>query len=399
MGSNLAQDVYNSVHFQFRSLWAKVDIPGAGSHGMLDRACGLPGTTLMANNYAGVSTSPVDGTKRDEGCGKCHVAYKPPYKYASFAEAQNDIDCLRCHATVYGAEWDDPANIALYGTNTQPHARKVVTHTDGSLTWSQDRSLKTAQSVGNLPKAKHCLRCHDHGYTGYKRATPFEPATDVHAEMGKDCRECHVMQQHKIARGNYVTDGMANELPAVPVDCGVTCHGADPHSLSAYRAQLNTHSTNMTCEACHIPDMAVPDNIFRRGWAPFTYNPVLKTWDATPVTTSGSEYPGYFDAYTEYHPLDAKPTLRWFDGGASMLAQPYGGYATRRSAGGDSRLFAFKPFVSGMVFDAGWLPGPPADYSHVTQTWPFSMKSFYENNWPKFVQFGFIDPLYQTAAQ
>lgn len=407
MGSNLAEDVYNSAHFQFRTFSTLIDMPGGGAHGMVDRACGLPGTTMMANNYAYTAVGPT-GITKDDGCGKCHIAYKSPLMYPTAASAIPDIDCLRCHAEYYGDEWDNASVIATYGSNPEPHARKVVSRTDSSagtyLTWSQDRSLKTARSVGNLPKTKYCLRCHEHGYSGYKRATPFEPEFDAHAKAGVNCSQCHQMQQHKIARGNFVTDMVANDLPNFDLSCSsVSCHGTVPHTLTNAVA-LNKHTTNLRCEACHIPELPVDNNIAARAWAPFTLNPLTGAWDNTPPTTTGFLYPGFWDAYVELYDqpdtlrysaiADSIPAIRWFDGKASMLAQPAGGYAARKSVGGCSVLFALKPFISGMLFDGGWLD----NQYDANGTRLYSMKWFYERNWPMFLSMNFADPQYQTPA-
>lgn len=400
-GSAIAEQVFMSAHFQARTPTPKLDMPGAGNHGMVDRACGLPGTTMMANNFAGKAISPVDGVStKDDGCGNCHIAYLPPYYYPSASAAIADMDCLYCHALVYGKEWDDPAISDLYGSNSEPHLRQVVTNAEGMQVFSQDRSLKTAQSVGSAVTSEACLRCHEHNLSGYKRSTPFTAATDVHAARALKCTSCHVVSEHRIARGNYVTDGGANDLPEVEVGCIASgCHTTSAHAGENAEA-LNRHLTNVTCETCHIHSMDEPRNIHRRAWAPFTLDPISGQWEVTAPTTQGQEYPGYWDAYTEYLPIGTRPTIRWFNGEASMLAQPYGGYGDRRSAGGDARLFPFKPFVSGMLFDAAWLPGPPRDgsFDMVNGTWPASMKYFYEQNWPKFIEFGFIDPQYPTPA-
>lgn len=370
MGSNLAEDVYNSAHFQLRTEGDKIDIPGGGIHGMMDRACGLPGTTLMANNYAGIATS-ATGSTRDDGCGKCHVAYKAPYYYASAADALNDLDCLICHADAYSP-------------------RTVETLSDGTKRWTQDRSLASAKTVGRLPKTEYCLRCHEHGLSRYKRATPYDAATDVHAARGVECADCHVMQQHKIARGNYVTDGVANDLTREVTCAASNCHASKPH-IAANADALNKHTVNVTCEACHIPKMEGSRNIAKRSWAPYTMDPMTGQWLATPATQDG-EFPGFWDAYSEYHdqytPPVTAPSIRWFDGKASMLAQPFGGYAGRKSVGGCSKLFALKPFTSGMLFDAGFFSNPAA----------YSMKAYYEMNWQKLRELKLVDPKYLTAA-
>lgn len=391
-GTDLLADVFNSAHFQARTLNSMIDIPAGGSHGMVDRACGLPGSNMLADNYAGIATA-ADGTKMVDGCGKCHIAYRPPYKYVMAADARNDIDCLICHAEVYGAEWDDPANISQYGSNPQPHVRTVTTLADGTLTWSQDRSIKSAQSVGNPTSTKACQRCHEHNMSGYKRATPFTATTDVHAAKNFTCTKCHAATQHKIPRGNFVTDMMANEQTTVNMSCS-RCHGVTPHNANN-AVDLNKHTANVACEVCHVADMKVEGDIGWQSWAPFTLDPRTGIWtDTRPVLANS-----FYTPYIEYIPTTALPLIRWFNGSASMLAQPGGSYANRESTGGCSKLYALKPFVNGMLFDAGWLPGPSSDpgFDPVNGTWPYSMKAYYENNWPKFLALGFVDAKYPTA--
>jgi len=391
-GTDLLTDVFNSAHFQARTQNSLIDIPAGGSHGMVDRACGLPGSNMLADNYAGIVTA-ADGTKMIDGCGKCHIAYRPPYKYATAADARNDIDCLICHAAVYGAEWDELANIAIYGSNPQPHVRTVTTMADGSFTWSQDRSLKSAQSVGSPTSTKACMRCHEHNMGGYKRATPYTATTDVHAARNFTCTKCHVATQHKTPRGNFVTDMMANEQTTVNMSCS-RCHGVTPHNANN-AVDLNKHTANVACEACHVTDMKVEGDIGWQSWAPFTLDPRSGVWSDTRPVLANS----FYSPYIEYLPTTALPLIRWFNGTASMLAQPGGFYTDRESTGGRSKLYALKPFINGMLFDAGWLPGPSSDpgFDMVNGTWPFSMKAYYENNWPKFLAFGFVDSRYPTA--
>lgn len=390
--TDLLADIFTSAHFQVRTPNPLIGMPGGGSHGMIDRACGLPGTTLMAGNFAGTATS-QNGTEVSEGCGKCHIAYRPPYRYASPADARDDIDCLICHAAYYGEDWADPAVTTLFGTNPDARPRTVVTLPDGTRAWSQDRTLKTAQSVG-LPTTAHaCLRCHEHNMGGYKRATPYEAANDVHAARGRACAKCHTTTRHRMARGDYVTDMVASEQSTQPTTC-IRCHGVAPHT-AANGPDLNRHTANVSCEVCHIPAMASEENIAARSWAPFTLDPRTGAWSDTRAVLAD----GLYAPHTSYHEAGAAPLVRWFDGGASMLAQPSGSFATRASSGGSSRLFAFKPFVNGMLFDAGWLPGPSSDplFDMTNGTWPYSMKAYYENNWPKFLAMGFVDPQYPTA--
>jgi hypothetical protein len=54
---------------------------------------------------------------------------------------------------------------------------------------------------------------------------------------------------------------------------------------------------------------------------------------------------------------------------------------------------AFKPFVSGMLFDAAWLGGQymTADTDPITGTRVASYKAFMEGNWDAFCGAGFTD--------
>ena len=399
-GGNLLEDVMLSAHFQLRTPSTLIDIPGGGSHGMVDRACGLPGTTMMANNYAGVAVSPVDGALKSDGCGKCHIAkgmpgmyYDPQTGAPNLAKFAADVDCLICHAATYGAEWPDD------GSNPERTVRQVIVE-DGRQTWAQDRSLMTAKTIGKVTNHA-CDRCHEHGMGPYKRNTPIAAADDVHVAKGVACLDCHLAQDHKIARGKYMTDGAANERPEVAVLC-TNCHAAAPHN-AANAAALNLHATNVSCEACHVTELVEQDSIYRRSWGPFTMDPTTGSWEDTPATTTNpsSGIPNYFDAYTEFKPAGEWPTLRWFDGRASMLAQSYAGFSDRVSAGGEARLMPFKLFVSGMLFDANWLQGQwldPTNTDPVTGTRIASMKMFYELNWDKFKGAGFVEGSYATAA-
>ncbi len=60
-----AGEVMDSVHYQWRSENPLVEYPGGGSHGMLDRACGLVGSNALVN-YG-------------QQCGRCHVGDSLPF--------------------------------------------------------------------------------------------------------------------------------------------------------------------------------------------------------------------------------------------------------------------------------------------------------------------------------
>jgi hypothetical protein len=67
-------EVMDSVHYSWRTPNAKLAYPGGGSHGMIDRFCGLVGSSAMVNYFADL------GAYKDSGaCGKCHVGDSLPF--------------------------------------------------------------------------------------------------------------------------------------------------------------------------------------------------------------------------------------------------------------------------------------------------------------------------------
>lgn len=233
----------DSVHYSNQGPNPRILFPGGGAHGMLDRACGLPGTSALINFNSDINLGE---------CSKCHVGrFLPPMQNAftsqfmqmgwpdpaGQAEAIIDggLDCLICHAEKYLAVRDDLsaeqlatlqiANYAELGTaspSPEGYAKLArdntdfdhdgepdkLIDTDGKdgpdsplmvpagmdadgkpiyRPWStvaQDRSVEAVLSVGRTEEHT-CLRCHEHARTGYKRATLFLDGYDVHAAATK----------------------------------------------------------------------------------------------------------------------------------------------------------------------------------------------------------------------
>ena len=158
-------EVMASVHYQWRTENPLVEFPGGGSHGMIDRACGLVGSNALINF--------------DEQCGRCHISDSLPFPDPQTGQYTDDqkhnLDCLICHA----AE-------GKYDTNNDGVAQKgeladvkprVFDESRQKWMWHQDRSLEAAKSVGLPVSVDACLRCHHHGQADYqyKRGTPYEP--------------------------------------------------------------------------------------------------------------------------------------------------------------------------------------------------------------------------------
>jgi hypothetical protein len=236
--SDALDEILHSVHWYVSAKVKDVKgLPDGSWWGMVNRECALAGTTALANWTA---SSNGRFTAESAGCGMCHICSltEPPLPAGREAtkEEAYSVDCLVCHAGSYDM-----------------NARKtIITTKDGKKHWGQDTSLEAALSITRRPTAEACLRCHEHAFSlDYKRGTPFTPTNDLHAAMGMSCTSCHFAQNHKIAKGQWESDMLANDLPDVPVACS-NCHGWEPHQGKAAE-DLNAHTLKIACQTCHIP--------------------------------------------------------------------------------------------------------------------------------------------------
>lgn len=231
------KEITHSVHWYVSSEVRNVrGLPDGSWWGMVNRECALAGSTALAN-----WTAATDGsfTPQSAGCGMCHIAALsgpplPAGREATEAEA-GTVDCLVCHA----------------GTYDMDLRRTLIATSDGNKHWGQDTTLVAALSITRTPTAEACLRCHEHSFSSdYKRGTPFDPTNDVHAAAGMPCTTCHTTRDHKIAKGQWESDMVANDLPDEPVTCS-NCHGWEPHQGST-AAALNNHTHTLACQTCHV---------------------------------------------------------------------------------------------------------------------------------------------------
>lgn len=233
---NALGEIVHTVHWRLASPVRNVQgLPQGSWWGMADRQCALAGCMAGANWVAATGGR---FTPQSSGCGVCHIGSLPappePGKLATVTQAQT-VDCLVCHAKTY--DW---------------RRRSTLVRDASGLHWGEDTSLTAALSVTRVPTNAACLRCHEHAFSyDYKRGTPFTPANDVHAKAGLRCVTCHVTEHHKIAKGLYESDMVANDLPDVAVSC-TRCHGPSPHT-GRTGAILNAHIRRLACQTCHIP--------------------------------------------------------------------------------------------------------------------------------------------------
>jgi hypothetical protein len=335
---------------------------------MLDRACGLRGTSAILNY--------------DTSCGRCHIGKVLPFPDPATGQPSQPqlegLDCLVCHATKYDVNNDGIRD----ATEVSDNKVRVADPVFGEV-WFQDRSLEAAQSVGGPVGVHQCLRCHDHGLNScsFKRGAPFSPERDVHAAAGFLCTRCHEVEDHKFARGSRVIDTNAWERPDVEVYC-TNCHGAAPHeSMPIY----NDHAGKIACETCHIPHAA---GVERQVWAPtlgVASGPEANIPIFDPLT-------GKYAPYIKYQPnVFSPPDYRWYGGQASMLAEPAAqAYAfdlkpaTRETPG--AKITPFRKIINGMVMDRRGIPSMP-DFDP-----KFTMLAFMQGAQDFMIAAGFMRP-------
>ncbi len=229
-------EITHTVHWNLASPVRNVQgLPDSSLWGMVNRECALAGSTSPAN-----WTASTNGkfSVQSAGCGICHIGSlpAPPMPGEKVTDAQaNTVDCLVCHAEKY--DWSKRATLVKDSTGVH---------------WGADTSLTAALSITKTPTNEACLRCHEHSFSNdYKRGTPFTAENDVHSEAGMSCVTCHTTEHHKIAKGMYESDMVANDLPDTPVSCS-NCHGTAPHK-GMYAETLNKHVNKIACQTCHIP--------------------------------------------------------------------------------------------------------------------------------------------------
>jgi octaheme c-type cytochrome (tetrathionate reductase family) len=169
-------------------------------------------------------------------CTVCHAGYG--WEDASFDFAsETNVDCLVCHEQT-----------GLY-VKAPDQAGRPAADTD---------LVAVARSVGR-PTRANCGACHFRGGGGDAvkhgdlDGTFFFPSehTDVH--MGRhdfECVDCHVTRRHEL-RGHAISVS-TDANPAHRITCE-GCHTGRPHT----NERLNAHTSAVSCQACHIPRMAV----------------------------------------------------------------------------------------------------------------------------------------------
>ena len=258
-----AQQVMATAHWTWMSAPVEVD--------WRDEPIATGKANLLNNFCIGIQSNWA-------GCTSCHAGYG--WEDADFDF--NDplaVDCLVCHAAS-GTYAKDAAGYPAEGVDL----------------------VAAAQSVGR-PTRANCGACHfyggggdmvKHGDLDSSLTNPPEEL-DVHmGQLGFECVDCHVTQDHAIAgRSISVSVDDANSIACT------NCHSVTPHPDD----RLNGHTDTVACETCHIPEFA------RR-------LPTKIEWD---WSTAGQDWPEDPHEYLRIkgsfvYADDVRPEYFWFDG-------------------------------------------------------------------------------------
>ncbi|MFC1744119.1 tetrathionate reductase family octaheme c-type cytochrome [Candidatus Riflebacteria bacterium] len=258
-------------------------------------------------------------------CTTCHVGYGWLDKKFDFTD-QNRVDCLVCHA--------------LKGTYAKG---------EGGLPARGVDLLAAAKSVA-WPKNDNCLICHNYsgGAAGachggsHSSVHKSDLALDVH--IGGNhfyCIDCHQTKKHHIM-GKSMS---LNTLDRHSFDC-TSCHAPSPHRDN----RLNSHTRAVSCQACHIPEVAVGREA-----------QVYWDWSKAGQEKKNADPRLFQEKMGEFRfKKNLKPEYYWFDGSCdrylegdkidptkvTVLNQPGG-----KLLNPDARIWPFKVHRGKQVYD------------------------------------------------
>lgn len=408
------EDLKDSVHFKWASTNDRILFPGGGAHGMVDRACGLPASTALINYTSDVQIDECGKCHVGRFLPLMEPFFAASFQQMGLSDGAEQaerlvnggIDCLICHAENYRSVPADQAylKIARYapasGASPTPGGDARSAHDDTDFdgdgmpdplidtngdgvadmplmqdrdgdgipetpwpTIAQDRSFEAIASIG-ATNDHTCLRCHEHARTGYKRGTLFRKGHDVHATseavaaLGgggeRHCVACHEVDHHKFRRGDSVGgDLMAVDHPVGSAANQLTCTTCHQTSSLTQPTHHTRHLETLACESCHIPyTSGITYALWGQG-SNLTFGRNAGGMDTRVITLdhyldAGTDE----DVNTDWEAYRTYPTLSWFNGNVSFLAQSL---AVRGSAG--AKITPFKPMANGMVFDARYFDG------------------------------------------
>ena len=322
------------------------------------------GKSVLINNFC-------TNARGNEGmCAQCHAGYNMKDSDFDFTN-QDNIDCLICHEST-GTYYKTP-------TSKGNKACSVMFEGKPAIEWE-----KVAQSV-EMPTRNNCGKCHFYGGGGDNvkhgdlSSVLFDPPKEVDVHMsrkGEDftCVTCHVGEAHEWAGSRYemtVNDkhgtGGKPGMPRETASCE-SCHSAAPHPIDTVKGiKLNTHTSKVACETCHIPEIARGGVATEVDWDWRTMGK-LKNGEGFKLKeyTQGdghhrATYKSIKGSFTYAENL--KPMYAWFDGTMNYTTidtkfDPAKGPVDINSFSGsandpDSRIYPFKRMHTTQPYDKG----------------------------------------------
>lgn len=427
-------ELKDSVHFKWASTNSNILFPGGGAHGMVDRACGLPASTGLINYTSDVQLDECGKCHVGRFLPLMEPFFAAQFAQMGLPEpaeqaariVEGGLDCLICHAKEYRAVPVESAHlkIAAYADagGPSPHANGdarashddtdfdgdgqpdllIDTNGDGTPdvplmqdrngdgqpetpwpTVAQDRSFAAVSSLGETDD-ESCLRCHEHARTGYKRGTLFRPGHDIHAASdavanigggsGRHCVACHTVDHHKFRRGDSVGgDLMAVDYPVGSAENRLTCTDCHNPSGLSELIHMSQHLNVMACETCHIPyTSGITYALWGQG-TNLTFGRNAQGQDTKVITLDHYLNDGTDgDVNADWTAYKTFPTLSWFNGRVSFLAQSL---ALRSTPG--AKITPFKPMANGMVFDARYFNGEMTNNAAMGGAYQYNAYSMY----------------------
>ncbi|RMF86058.1 MAG: hypothetical protein D6744_00385, partial [Planctomycetota bacterium] len=250
-------------------------------------------------------------------------------------------------------------------------------------TVAQDRSFQAVSSIGET-NDETCLRCHEHARTGYKRGTLFREGHDIHATSDavaalgggehRHCVACHTASHHKFVRGDLVGgDLMASDYEVGSAENQLTCESCHDASALPGIYHKTFHTDVIACETCHIPyATGTTYSLYGHG-GQLNFGRNEQGMDTKLITADhymtdlADE-----DVETDWQAFRLRPTLMWFDGRVSFLAQSL---SVRGTPG--AKITPFKPMANGMVFDARFFDGVMTSNAAMDGAYQYNAYSMY----------------------
>ncbi len=187
------------------------------------------GKKNILNNFC------IGAESNEQACAKCHIGFGMSDDHFDF-DNQKNVDCMVCH---------DQSELYLKGSSMAGYPDREVNLTE------------VAQHVG-APQKTNCGACHFYsgGGNNVKHGDLEEGLigcdreVDVHMAgngMDMECTACHTTEKHNISGKLYsVSSNNVNRSTCE------SCHTNTPHHDNI----LNTHTSKVSCQACHIPTYA-----------------------------------------------------------------------------------------------------------------------------------------------